>query len=48
MKGSTMQAMLANAQWLAQNAPTQAERIAAAKHADAILAMAAAMLGTSK
>jgi hypothetical protein len=42
-----MQALLANAQHLAKHAPTQSQRDAAAKHADAVLAMAAAML-TSK
>lgn len=39
-----LRAMLANAQWLAKNAPTAKERASAARQVDAILSMAATML----
>lgn len=39
-----MQTALANAQWLAKHGATKAEREAAARHADAILALAATLL----
>ena len=38
-----MQTALANAQWLAKHGATAAERAAAARHADAILALAATL-----